>query len=77
MDGTSTFNKLIAYTYAELPEDQQVSTEIELAFSPEMQAQLEEIELLKSALDTEFASPNPTSVQIILEESQKNQLETH
>ena len=77
MDKTSTLNNLIAYSYGELPEKQQVETEINLALSDSLREELDVLTQLKAALDQEIKSPNPTSVQIILEESQKNQLETH
>ena len=36
-----------------------------------------EIEQIKSAMDSEMYSPNPTSVRIVLEESQRSELEMH
>ncbi|MCB9261721.1 MAG: hypothetical protein H6607_05040 [Flavobacteriales bacterium] len=69
MDYTSTLNKLIQHSYGELSENESILFQNEISQSVEMQSIQSLLDEIKSCLDSEMFEPNPTSVQIILEES--------
>ncbi len=77
MDKTFTLNTLLEFTYSELSDNEQIILKNKLSRSEELRNELHQIREIKSLLDQEIYAPNPTSVQIILEESQKNELETY
>ena len=77
MDQNSTLNTLIKLSYSELSDSERVKAISEVQNSEDLQDQLGHILEMKELLDQEVHAPNPTSIQIILEESQKNELETY
>lgn len=77
MDQDFTLNNLIKLTYSEVSESERLNIQGKLENSQDLRNNLSQIEELKVLLDQEMLAPNPTSVQIILEESQKNELETY
>lgn len=78
MVNTSTLNKLIQLSYSELPESQHEDLASQVSDSYELSETFAVIEELKTLLDGEMEAPNPTSVKIILEESQRSSaLEMH
>ncbi|MFT5513071.1 MAG: hypothetical protein ACI8SE_001471 [Bacteroidia bacterium] len=77
MDNTSTLNNLIQLSYSELAQDERSKVLNQISSSDELCDVFSQIEQIKSALNKEIASPHPTSVQIILEESQRTELEMH
>lgn len=77
MDQDFTLNNLIKLTYSEVSESERLNIQCKLENSQDLRNNLSQIEELKVLLDQEMLAPNPTSVQIILEESQKNELETY
>ncbi len=77
MDQNSTLNTLIQLSYSELSDSERVKAISEIQNSEDLQDQLGQILEMKALLDQEMHTPNPTSIQIILEESQKNELETY
>lgn len=72
-----TQETLLLYAYDEL--DPLIATRLEkrLNQDPELSARLTEIRECQSLLGTADHSPNDTTIQIILEESGKSQLEIH
>jgi hypothetical protein len=77
MDYTSTLNNLIQLSYSELSQNDRSMVLDQISSSDELCDIFSQIEHIKSALNTEMSSPNPTSVKIILEESQRSELEMH
>ena len=77
MDYTSTLNNLIQLSYSELAQDERSKVLDQISSSDELCDVFSQIEQIKSALNLEISSPHPTSVQIILEESQRSELEMH
>ena len=77
MDHTSTLNNIIQLSYSELPQSERSKIMDQIITSDELCDVFDQIEQIKSVLDTEICSPNPTSVKIILEESQRSELEMH
>jgi tellurite resistance protein len=77
MDHTSTLHNLIQLSYSELTQDERSKVLDTITSSEELCETFSQIEQIKTALDTEIYSPNPTSIKIILEESQRSELEMH
>ncbi|MFT5725213.1 MAG: hypothetical protein ACI9JN_002337 [Bacteroidia bacterium] len=77
MDYSSTLNNLIQLSYSELTQNERSTVLNQIAASEDLCDVFSRIEQIKSALDTEIYSPNPTSIKIILEESQSTELEMH
>ncbi|MBO6517962.1 MAG: hypothetical protein JJ975_15595 [Bacteroidia bacterium] len=77
MDNTSTLNNLLKLTYSEATENERLILKNKLINSEDLRREFKHMCDVKSLLDQEFYAPNPTSIQIILEESQKNELETY
>ncbi len=77
MDYSSTLNSLIQLSYSELTNNERAIVLDKMSESDELCDTFSQIEQIKSVLDTEIYSPNPTSVKIILEESQRSELEMH
>lgn len=77
MDNSSTHNKLIQFSYGELSMDERSSVLDQLLDSDALCSEFKGIETIKNLLNQEMYSPNPTSVKIILEESQRSELEAH
>jgi len=77
MDYSSTLNSLIQLSYSELTHNERSILLDKLSVSEELCDTFSQIDDIKSVLDTETYSPHPTSVKIILEESQRSELEMH
>ena len=77
MDYTSTLNNLIQLSYSELTQNERSNVLEQMSSSDELCDAFSQIEQIKSVLNAEIVSPNPTSVKIILEESQRLELEMH
>jgi len=77
MDYSSTLNSIIQLSYSELTNNERSIVLDKMSESDELCDTFSQIEQIKSVLDTEKYSPNPTSVKIILEESQRSELEMH
>lgn len=77
MDYTSTLHNLIQLSYSELAQDERSTVMDQITTSDELCDIFSEIEQIKSAMDSEMYSPNPTSVRMVLEESQRSELEMH
>lgn len=77
MDHTSTLHNIIQLSYSELAQKERSMVMDQIISSEELCDVFSQIEQIKNAMDTEIYSPNPTSIQIILEESQRSELEMH
>lgn len=79
MDKNFTLDKILKLSYGELTESEALKIESELMASDELRKDMNQIEEIKALLDQEICAPNPTSVQIILEEShkQRNEMEAY
>jgi hypothetical protein len=77
MDHTSTLNNLIQLSYSELTHNERSKVQDQIAKSDELGDIYRYITQIKTALDGEICSPNPTSIRIIIEESQRTELEMH
>ena len=72
-----TQETLLLYAYNELDPLTATRLEQRLTSDPELKAQLNEIRECQTFLGTPKHSPHDTTIQIILEESGKSQLEIH
>jgi len=77
MEQTSTQNKLILYAYDELPPEEMKAFRAQIEADSQLQIELENIEQLQGRLSEFTASPHPTNVQIVIEDSLNSQLEMH
>jgi len=72
-----TQETLLLYAYNELDPLMATRLEQRLMMDPDLKAQLNEIRECQSILGTPEYAPHDTTIQIILEESGKSQLEIH
>ncbi|GEM_PF-3230542 len=77
MDYSSTLNSIIQLSYSELTNNERSVALDKMSESEDLCDTFSQIEQIKTVLDSEMYSPNPTSVKIILEESQRSELEMH
>jgi len=72
-----TQETLLLYAYNELDPPTAAHLEQRLTSDPALKAQLNEIRECQNILGTPQHTPHDTTIQIILEESGKSQLEIH
>jgi hypothetical protein len=67
MGQKSTLNKLLQYHYDELSLLERISLEEQLKHDESLKKESDEIELMKSLLDTSFRKPSDSSIRIIMD----------
>lgn len=73
-----TQHDLILYIYNELPESRKLALQGELNENLELKQEYEQLLKIQNRLNSIHSNPNPTSIDIILEESASiSRLETH
>ncbi len=77
MNNTSTLNQLLQLSYSELSKNEEDTLLNDMMRNEDLCDSYAIIENIKTVLNQEIHSPNPTSIKIILEESQRSELETH
>ena len=73
----STNNLLLLKAYNELTESMCVELDSRLDQGVENKEEFAQILEMKNILDGAYEEPNPTSIQLIMEESMRAQLEMH
>ncbi|MBI1305866.1 MAG: hypothetical protein GC181_04535 [Bacteroidetes bacterium] len=77
MDQNSTINTLLQKIYGELSQNEEVELANLLSIDEVLEDEMNSLLFTVELLDKAYTEPNQTSVQLILEESLKTQLETH
>lgn len=76
MNKTITPNDLVLFAYNELEEPRKTLVINAISVDADLARELDEIIELQDIMDVDMLSPNPTSLQIILEES-SSAMEVH
>ncbi|OYU96020.1 MAG: hypothetical protein CFE21_06305 [Bacteroidetes bacterium B1(2017)] len=72
MANTYTENDLLLYLYNEMSPEEAKSLELELTSNTNLQASLKNLKAGMAVMDKLEAEPSPTSIELILEYSQKS-----